>query len=456
MTRPPPPRLLTLALLLGAAHAQTAAPSAPPPELTLSQATAQLAQAPSVTRAALSVQVAQQNLQAARAALGLTVSVSGNASYAGPTSTTASDGTTTAVRSTLSGTAGANVSLGLLPWSSSQSSLRASERSLALAQATLRDANLSTQLNVAQAYFSAVLATQDITLATRTLELRQRQLTVAQTQQAAGNATAETVLTAQTAVQTATSGLTQAQASLDSARRTLDATLGTTLGGVTFSTRPDDTLTLPDLSALVARARTVSSDVISAQNALVSAQEALEDDQRDARLPDLTASVGYGGGAAGTVSATLNVKQGTLGGSYSLPLGDRASTGGNRLTVSVSGSYVVYSPAQQAALSAAQASVTQAGLSLTVAQQNAELDVRSRFVTLQTNLNAVQSRAAQVQAAGLAVQTAQARLDAGTGTADDLAAATLSLAQAERDLLSARITAQLSLTQLLNAAGGPQ
>jgi len=301
-----------------------------------------------------------------------------------------------------------------------------------------------------------VLATQDITLATRTLELRQRQLTVAQTQQAAGNATAETVLTAQTAVQTATSSLTQAQSSLDSARRTLDATLGSALGNVTFSTRPDETLTLPDLNALVARARTVSSDVISAQNTLAAAQEALEDDQRDARLPDLTASVGYGGGTAGTVSATLNVKQGTLGSSYSLPLGDRASTGGNRLTASVSGSYVVYSPAQQAALSAAQAGVTQAGLSLTVAQQNAELDVRSRYVTVQTNLNAVQTRAAQVQAAGLAVQTAQARLDAGTGTADDLAAATLSLAQAERDLLSARITAQLSLTQLLNAAGGPQ
>lgn len=451
MTRPPPPHLLTLALLLGVAHAQTAAP----PDLTLEQAYAQLAQAPSVTRAALSVQVAQQNLQAARAALGLTVSVSGNASYAGPTTTTV-NGTTTAVSSSLSGTAGANVSLGLLPWSGAQSSLRASERSLALAQANLRDANLSTRLNVAQAYFSAVLATQDITLAGRTLDLRQRQLTVAQAQQAAGNATAETVLNAQNAVQTAASSLTQAQASLDSARRTLDATLGSALGGVSFSTLPDAILTLPDLTALVARARASSSDVISAQNALASAQESLDADQRDARLPDLTASVGYGGGSAGTVSATLNVKQGTLGGSYSLPLGDRAGTGSNRLTASVSGSYVVYSPAQQAALSAAQTGVTQAQLSLTVAQQNAELDVRSRYVTVQTNLNAVQTRAAQVQAAQLAVQTAQARLDAGTGTADDLAAATLTLAQAERDLLSARITAQLSLTQLLNAAGGPQ
>ncbi|AWT34926.1 hypothetical protein GCM10008956_23850 [Deinococcus arenae] len=453
MRRPPPPRLLTLALLLGAAQAQIT-----PPDLTLEQAYAQLAQAPDVTRAALSVQVAQQNLQAARAALGLTVSVSGSASYAGPTTATASDGTGAAVSGSLSGTAGANVSLGLLPWSSAQSSLRASERSLALAQANLRDANLSTRLNVAQAYFSAALATQDITLAGRTLELRQRQLAVAQAQQAAGNATAETVLSAQSAVQAAQNSLTQAQASLDSARRTLDATLGRALGGVTFSARPDETLTLPDLSALVARARATSSDVISAQNALASAQESLEADQRDARLPDLTASVGYGGGTAGTLSATLNLRQGTLGSSYSLPLGDRAggSASGNRLTASVSGSYVVYSPAQQATLSAAQAGVTQAGLSLTVAGQNAELDVRSRFVTVQTNLGAVQTRAAQVQSAQLAVRTAQARLDAGTGTADDLAAAQLSLAQAERDLLSARITAQLSLTQLLNAAGGPQ
>lgn len=434
------------------ATAQVSAPQAS--MYTLEQAYAQLAGAPSVTRAALSVQVAQQNLDAARSALGLTVSVNGNASYASAAGT-ASDGAATQTAS-LGGNAGVSVSLGLLPWSNSQSSLRASERSLALARATLQETQRSARLNVTQAYFDAVLATQDLTISAQTVALRARQLQVAQAQDAAGNAAPEAFLSAQAALQAAQSAAAQAQGTLDTAQRTLESALGVSLGRVTFSPPAQATLTLPDVAALVARARTSRPDVISAQNTLAAAQDTLDTAVRDATLPDLTASVGYGGGSAGTLSTSLNLKQGTLSSAYSVPVGSSASGSGGRLTASLSGSYVVYSPAQRASLSADQAAVTQAALSLTVAQQNVELDVRSRFMAAQQALSAAQTRQTQLQVAQQQLATAQARVQAGTATPDDVQSAELTLAQARRDLLSARLNAQITLIQLDNAAGGPQ
>lgn len=451
-SRPPPwrrlsPTLVFLTLALcGVAPAQTAT------SFTLEDALSRLEAAPSVTAARLSVQTAQTNLNAARTALGLTVSVNGNAGYTGAGTATA-DGAATA--SSLSGAAGVNISLGLLPWSSNQSGLQTAERGLALAQAKLNATQNSARLNVAQQYLAAVLGAQDVDIAGRTLALRQRQLTVAQTQQGSGNATAGNVLSAQAAVQSAQGAGVQASASLDAARRGLEAALGSSVGDVTFSTQPSENVTLPDVAVLVAQARTIQSDVIQAQNTLSAAQETLTTQQREAMLPDLTASVRYGPSGSGGLTTALNLQQGTLSAGYSLPLGGSA-TGTSRLSASITGSYVVYSPAQKAQLSAADAGVSQAQLSLNVAQQNAELDVRIRYSTLQTGLITVQTRVTAVQLAQLALDTAQTRLQAGTGTADDVSAAELDLAQAGRDLLSARITAQTNLIQLQNAAGGPQ
>ena len=441
-----PWRLISLTLALcTVASAQTAAP------LTLDDALARLDAAPSVSAARLSVQTAQTNLNAARTALGLTVSVNGNAGYTGAGTATA-DGAATA--SSLSGAAGVNVSLGLLPWSSNGSGLSSAERGLALAQARLTDVQNSARLNVAQQYFAGVLATQDVDLAARTLALRQRQLTVAQTQQGSGNATAGNVLSAQAAVQSAQGAGLQAAASLDAARRGLEAALGSSVGDAAFSTQPPEAVTLPEVAVLVAQARVSRSEVVQVQNNLGAAQDELTTQQREATLPDLTASVRYGPSGSGGLSTALNLQQGTVSAGYSLPLGN--NSGSSRLSASITGSYVVYSPAQKAQLSAADAGVTQAQLSLQVAQQNVELDVRTRFSTLQTGLIAVQTRATAVQVAELALQTAQTRLTAGTGTADEVSAAELDLAGAGRDLLAARITAQTNLLQLQNAAGGPQ
>ncbi len=467
-TRRPGSLLLGLALHLGTlglgalgpgslAAAQTAQTAPAATELTLDAALARLAQAPSVTQASLSVGVAQTNLNAARAALGLSVSVSGNAGYTGGGAATDSSGETTTVAGSLSGSAGVNVSLGLLPWSSSQNSLLAAQRSLTLAQSRLVAAQAAARLNVAQQYLAGVIATQDVTLADQTLALRQRQLDVAQTQRQSGNATDEDVLSAQAAVQSAQATQLQARASLDAARLGLGAALGTDLGAVSFTTAPGESFTLPDLAALVTRARGTLPDVVSARNDLADAQQTLADQQRDATLPDLTASVRYGPSGSGGLNASLNLKQGTASAGYTVPLGTGSSSSGtNRVVASVTGSYVVYSPALKAQVSAAQANVTQAQLTLNVTQQNAELNVRTRYATAQASLISLQSLATGVEVARLGVQTAQTRLTAGVGTADDVTQAQLAQGQAERALQNARATAQINLIQLENAAGGIQ
>lgn len=427
------------------AQAQAAQP------FTLEAALAQLAKSPSVTQAQLSVQVAQANLNAARTALGLTVSVNGNAGYSGSYDTVAG-GVTTTMPSDTSGSAGINASLGILPWSTNQTTLRTAQRSLTLAQARLVSAQSAAQLNVAQQYFAAVLASQDTELAGRTLALRQRQLSIAQTQQANGNATPESVLSAQAAVQSAQAGQLQAAANLEAARLSLGAALGTPLGNVTFTSQPTEPQALPDVNALVIRARTQRVDAVDAQNTLSAAQDTLDLLRRDTSLPDLTASVRYGPAGSGGLTASLNLKQGTLGAGYNVPFNGTSSP--DRFVASITGSYVIYSPSQRAQLSAAQANVTQAQLSLSVTQQTAELDVRTKYSAAQTSLIAVQTRATQVQVASLTLDASRTRLEAGTGTQDDVTNAEINLAQAQRDLQNARITAQLALIQLINAAGG--
>ncbi len=421
---------------------------------TLDAALALLASSPSVTQAQLSVQVAQSNLNAARTALGLVVSVTGSGNYVGSSTSTVA-GVSTSTDSSLNGSAGVNVSLGILPWSSNQTSLKTSQRSLTLAEARLLEAQNTTKLNVAQQYLAAVIASQDVSLANQTLTLKQRQLTVAQTQQANGNATAESVLSAKANVQTAQAGQLQAASSLDAAKRSLSAALGTEIGNVSFSTQPSETTTLPDITALVNQARANRREVIEARNTLISAQETLDQQKRDSALPDITASLRYGPASSGGLNANFSLTQGTLGGGYSIPL-NSASSSSDRISASISGTYVVYSPAVKAQLSAAEATVVQAQLSLSVAQQTIELDLRTKYSTLQTSLITLQTQATQQQVAQLTLDSAKTRLQAGTGTQDEVSSAELNLAQASRALLSARATAQTNLIQLQNAAGGTQ
>lgn len=430
-----------------------------PNAISLADALQMLSQSPGVTQGRLSVQAAQARFNAARSALGLTVSAVGNGSYSGgyttTTKTATSAGTTTTVDSAAGGAAGLSVSLGVFPWSTSQTALHSSQWALAYAQAQLVSAQNSAKLNVTQQYENGVLAEQDVTLSASALAVAQRQLSVAQTQFASGNATQQSVLAAQAAVQNAQAQQASAAANLEQARLSLSAALGTNLGTFTFSSLPAETAALPDLESLVRTARTQRSEVIYAQQQLSAAQDALNTAQINANIPSLNASVGYGPNSGSGLSATLNLQQGTVGASYLQPFGSAVSSTPSHLSASVSGSYVLYSPTVRAQIAAAQATLEQSQLSLNVAQQTAELDVRSKYNTLQSALNTLGTGQAQVRVAQSALDAAQASLQAGNGTQDSVSSAQLALEQARRALLSDQIAAQIALLQLLISSGGP-
>ncbi len=478
--------MLTLALLLGLASAQTApslpttpTPSAPAPitaqtvpasgaalpapePLSLSQVLARLTAAPQVTQANLALERAQRDLNAAQAGLSLNVTVGGNASYSSAAASSAALGSATG----LSGSLNLKATAGVLPWASNQAALFAAQRSLNYAKAVRLENISSARVNAAQQYQSAYLAQLDVAVAAQNLTSAQQVLAAAQVQRRQQNATAESVLQAQAALQTAQASQAAAQTNLDTARRSLSATLGTSLDTVKFVSAPSLPLNLDasglaalglgDVGALVTQALATSSSVVQAQNTLASAQDALAQQQRDRSLPDLTLSASYGPGGSG-LTAGLSLKDGTANAGYTQSLGQLtgSSSAASSLTVSLSGSYAVYSPAATAQIASTQAQVSQAQLSLTLARQTAELDLRQKYSDALTALGAVSAKATLEERARVALQTAQARLAAGTAIHNDVTAAQVAFAQAQRDTQAARSAAALTLFKLQAAAGQP-
>ncbi|WP_161881260.1 TolC family protein [Deinococcus alpinitundrae] len=479
------PLALTFALLLGAVSlpealaqntgtrptgTQTAAP-APATSLSLADALARLGSAPQVVQANLALNRAQRDLDAAQAGLSLNVTVGGNASYssAAGSGDAASGGTDSGGTGSSSGSSGLNGSLnlkataGVLPWASNRTALAAAQRSLNYAKAVRQENINSARSNVVQQYQSAYLAQLDLQVAAQNLQSAQQTLSAVQLQRSQQNATQESELQAQASLQTAQASQQAATAALDTARRSLSATLGTDLTAATFDTPPSlpasldaaglTTLGLGDVNALVAQAIANSSDVVQARNTLASAQDTLAEQQRNRTLPDLTLSANYGPGGSG-LGAGLSLRDGTANVGYTQPL--KASSAASSLSLSLSGSYTVYGPAANAQIASTQAQVSQAELSLTLARQTAELAVRQQYGDTLTALGAVTAKVTLEQRADVALQTARARLAAGTGTQNDVTSAEAADAQARRDTQAARAAAALSILKLQLAAGGPQ
>ncbi|ADV66552.1 TolC family protein [Deinococcus maricopensis] len=432
--------LLLLTATLGAAHAQAT-------PLTLDAALAQVNRAPQAQAAALTLQKAQADLNSAQAALGLNVAANGSGGY------TAAGGLTL--------TAGVTATLGVLPWASAQSTLRDAQARLRLAQLSAAETLNATRLNAATTYLNAHLAQLDLDLAAQTLTLRETQLANVTAQRADGNATQESVLNATAAVQTARASVATATATLDAARRSLAATLGTPLDGVTFTSAAPDASAPGDVDALIARARSTSSDVVQAQADVTSAQDALASAQRDRTLPDLNVTARYGANGGG-LSAGLNLKAGTASVGYSQPIltssanSTGSASGDPSLSVSFSGGVNLFAPAQDGQIAGARTQLAQAQLALSLAGQNLELDVRQKYADALNAAAALTVKTTQLQAAQQALATAQARADSGLATPTDVTAAQLAVRQAERDLEAARVSAYTATLKLQNAAGGPQ
>ncbi len=452
--------LLTPALLLGAAGAQAASA---PSSLSLQDALAQLGNAPQVAQANLALSRAQRDLDAAQAGLSLNVTVGGSASYSSAAASTSGSGTP---GSGLSGSLNLKATAGVLPWASNRAALASAQRSLNVAKAVRQENISSARLNVVQQYQSGYLAQLDLNVAAQNLQSAQQSLSAVQAQRAQQNATQESELQAQAALQSAQANQSAAQTALDAARRSLSATLGVNLDNASFDTAPEvptsaDTpspttsalsaLGLGDVSALVAQALSASSSVVQAQNTLASAQDTLAQQQRERNLPDLNLSASYGPGNGG-LGAGLSLKDGTVSASYTQPLS--ASTSSS-LSVSLSGAYTVYGPAANAQIASTQAQVSQAELSLTLARQTVELDVRQKYSDALTALGAVAAKVTLEERARVALQTAQARLAAGTATQNDVNVSQAAYAQASRDTQAARAAAALNILKLQITAGTP-
>lgn len=430
------PLALGALLALGVAGAQAATPAT---ALALPDLLARLPNAPAWLQADLALQAAQRNLEAARAASGLTLGVGGSLSA------TTSSGTSS-LSSGLNVTAGA----GVLPWTGTQDAIRAAERDLVTARAQQAASRASLRLTVQQQYFAARLAQINLDLAQQTVELRTALVAAANAQRALGAASQETVLTRTADLQTAQTALDSARQTLQQATFALAATLGTPLSGVTFSTAPADPGDGGDLNALITQALAGRSSIVAADQTLQAAQDSLGIAQRDRSFPNLSATLRYGqagsSDAGSSVSGSLNLKTGAL--SASLNPAFSGNTGTNALSVGVTASFNLLDPAADARISGARTQLSSAQLNLSLARQNAELDVRQKYASLAGARGALASAQTRVQGAQTALDTANAQLAAGSATPTDVLSATVNLRTAQRDLESALETAQLAAAAL--------
>lgn len=352
---------------------------------------------------------------------------------------------------TVSGTA----SMGVLPWSSGADAVRSAERALERAALTRREARNNLYIALHTQYFNLRQAQTDLALAQATLALRERQLQIVTAQNQAGSATLSDLLTAQQNLDAARSSLVSAQGALELARLTLAGTLGLAPQQLGNPTTPPEEPSLPDegLEVLLQRALAARPDVLRALSQLRDAEENLASAERDRLIPNASMSAAYSS-SGNSLSAGLNFKSGTASLSAALPVTQStSSTVLQGYSLGLSLSVPIFDPMSDSRIRTAQTTLQAARQALETARKAAELDVRQKYQNLQTAQAAVAAARAALNTANQNLRTAQARLQAGTGTSVEVQAAQVSQLQAQRNLEAARIQAQLAALALQNALG---
>lgn len=424
------------------------------PLTSLNAVLARLRQSPGWRAADLSYRAAQLSLDSARSRAGLNLSVGGSAALVRvPWDSGSWQG---------SGTVTASVGLSVLPWSPALEGVRSAERALGAAATELRSARASLTLQAAQAYAGARGAAQALALADAGLGLSTRLLAVAQAQRAQNLIPEEALLQSQGALAQAQATQAQAARGVQSAAQSLARLLG---GPVTLPGSADALAPLPalgdgtaDESALLTRAAAARPEIARALAGLADAQAGLAAAQRDATLPDLTAAVQAGqlsdaqGNPGRLVTGSLNLKNGVLGAQVNLPLRDPGEIP-NGVALSLSGTFPLLGSGRPQATAQAQLGAQQAALALDNARLGVELEVRTRLSDLQNARGALAALQSARDRAGVALQSARARLTAGLGTELEVAQAELNLAQAEQALDRAAQDSALSALALAQATG---
>ncbi|WP_407540148.1 TolC family protein [Deinococcus radiomollis] len=436
----------------------------------LAQALSALTQAPGWRAAALQYLSASQNLDAARARAGLSLS----AGAAVNALKVPIDGDWNA-----STTLNVQAAINVLPWSTSQLSVVQAARSLYRAGLDQRDAQNSLAVSVVQGYLTARQAAAALALAQDQQALAQRQLEVARAQQGAGVLTQENLLAAQASQEQAAATVAEAASTLDNALRQLYNTLGSVPAGLdgvsvpSFTSAPVLPAAPSPLETLLPRAVQGRSEVLKAVSNQGDAQAAVQAARLDRVLPDLSLSVQYGqlastssGVAGSTVGSALNFKTGVLSASASIPLNQNASvstgntgtgtTGGTSptsLALGLSGSFAILNPVADVNILSAQTSLASAGLALLNARSSVDLDVRQKYAALQNALLALASPRTSLLRAQTALASAQARFQAGLATALDVQQAELNVVQAQNTLAQAVNGAYLASLNLSVSTG---
>ena len=451
--------MLTLALLLSSALAQTtAAPPAPATQTipaqggyTLAQALAALQRAPGWRSAALQFLSAQQALDAARARAGLSLSAGADVSAA----LAPLDSGEWKAGATLNVQAALNV----LPWSSAQEGIRQAARAVVRAALDQRDAQNTLALTVTQGYLSVLQDQAALAYAQAQLQAATRGLEVARQQQQAGTLGTEGVLDRQISQEQAQSALEDARSALLGAERGLANTLG--LPAPAAELRFEGSAPVPQapaaLETLLARAAQSRSEVLRARSSLEDAQALLGGAERDRDLPNLSVSAQLGQPATATaaggnsLSGGLNFKTGTLSAAASLPLSSSSTP--YSLVLGLSGSVAILDPAADAGVRSARTALESAQLALTSAVSSVTLDVQQKYAGFQNALSALTAPRTAVLRAQTAVNSTQARLGAGLATTLDLSSAQLAVQQAQNALSSAVNAAYLASLALSISAG---
>jgi outer membrane protein len=429
--------------------------------LTLNHARQQLPNSLEWQSADLSFAAVGQNLNAARAATGLSVTVGGDAqagvvvigSSATSTSTKVTAGTTAA-----SFSVSTSASLALLPWSAAFDGVRTATRAYDRAALDLRDTRNTLAINLTQLYQNARVAQLDLNNARSSERVAAQQLAVATKQQQNGQLSHDSLENTRRLLENAKLTTRQAIQNLELSRTQLFNAFGATDAGETLEPpTPAISATTP-LEPLIQTALTQRVDVLKAISRVGDAEDALNVATRNRLLPSGSVGVSFGQGSGGTnLASNLGIATGNLSVSASTPLTGSNPTATNptatSLTVWLSANVAVFDPNADAKVRSASLSLDAARKSVESTRQAAALDVRQKHADALLQRQRYTYQQQVLDNASSAVETANQRLALGSITALEVAQAQLTVSQARRDLENQLGTLNLSINKLENAIG---
>jgi outer membrane protein TolC len=447
------PSILAFCLTVAVAAPAAAQPPQTGPDLSLEAALSALPSSPAWRAADRSVEIAQRSLDAARGSALISLTIGGEYS-------------TTGVSSTIPELAGSRTASGLnataataiLPWSPALDAVRAAERGVTKAELERREARSGLVLDLTSRYLEASSSLASLELARSAEALAQRRREIAGVQLQAGTGTRDGVLSADQALASARGATRQAEAGAILARRSLLAALGRADGPIRLTTPVPALKAFETEDASLARALENRTDIQKATLAVLEAQDALEVAARDRWLPQASLTLSYGGiGADGQqtgsrLSGSLNINQGSFAVQGGLGLQGQP-VAGSSLSFGANIALPVVAPGADGRVAAAEAGLEAARAGLENARITAELEVRRRWLEASVTRDGIPIAESGVTLADGRVADAEARLKLELISPLELDAARLAQAQAVRDLEAAKTNALLATLRLEASVG---